>query len=63
MQLKQRALQVLKTNKNINIMKEYQVTLRLGEDKQWVSVWADSIKEAKEIALQSISIVKIIEIN
>ena len=43
-------------------MKEYQVTLSLGEDKQWVSVWADSIKEAKEMALQSISVVKIIEL-
>ena len=26
-------------------MKEYQVTLSLDGDKQWISVWADSIKE------------------
>lgn len=44
-------------------MKEYRVTFSLGGDKQWISVWADSINEAKETALESISVVKIIEIN
>jgi hypothetical protein len=44
-------------------MKEYRVTFSLGGDKQWISVWADSIKEAKETALESISVVNIVEIN
>ena len=44
-------------------MKEYQVTLSLDGDKQWISVWAYSIKDAREIALESISVVRIIELN
>jgi len=43
-------------------MKEYQVTLYIGGDKQWISVWADTPKEAKETALREISVVKIVEL-
>lgn len=44
-------------------MKEYQVTLSIGGDNQWIPVWADSIEDAREIALESISVVRIIELN
>ena len=43
-------------------MKEYQVTLYIGGDKQWISVWADTPEKAKSTALSQISVLAVVEL-
>ena len=40
-------------------MKEFRVVLYVGDDKQWITVWADNKDQAKKKALDSVMVLSI----